>query len=146
MSQVKSPPAWPLPRVIDVDQEFWDGVQQDKLLIQKCRECGRLQFFPRPVCGGCFSGNLAWQESAGRGTVYSFTLVRVPRHPAFRKLVEETGQPVIFAEIELAEGVRMMSQIVDCRPEDVKLGGQVRVTFAPVPGAEFKLPKFRLAP
>ena len=64
MSQVKSPPAWPLPHVIDVDRGFWDGVQQDKLLIQKCRECGRLQFFPRPVCVGCLSTSLTWQESA----------------------------------------------------------------------------------
>jgi uncharacterized OB-fold protein len=145
MSQAKAPATWPLPRVIDVDREFWDGVQQDKLLIQKCRDCGHLQFFPRPVCVGCMSLRLTWQESAGHGAVYSFTLVRVPRHPAFRKLVEEGGQPVIFAEIELVEGVRMMSQIVGCRPEDVQLGAPVRVTFEPVPGAEFKLPKFRPA-
>jgi uncharacterized OB-fold protein len=144
MSVAKSPPGWPLPRVTDVDRQFWDGVQQERLLIQKCQECGRFQFFPRPLCGACLSLRLAWQEASGRGSVYSFTLVRVPRHPVFRKLVEETGQPIVFAEIELAEGVRMLSQIVGCRPEDVRLGARVRVTFEPVPEADFKLPKFRL--
>jgi uncharacterized OB-fold protein len=128
-----------------VDREFWDGVQRETLLIRKCRDCGRRQFFPRPVCVECMSANLDWEESSGRGRVYSFTLVRVPRHPAFRKQVEETGQPVIFAEIELAEGVHMLGQMVGCRPEDVQLGAPVRVAFEPVPGGEFKLPKFRLA-
>ena len=139
------PTTGPLPRVIDVDREFWDGVQQEKLLIQKCRDCGRLQFFPRPVCIDCMGLDLGWQEASGRGVVYSFTLVWVPRHPTFCNVVEQTRQPVVFAEIELAEGVRMLSQIVDCRPDAVRLGGPVRATFETAEGAQFKLPKFRLA-
>lgn len=136
--------SWPLPQVIDVDRAFWEGIQQGRLLIRHCRGCGRRQFFPRPVCAECLSLDLGWEEASGRGTVYAFTLVRVPRHPAVRAAVEATGEPVVFAEIELAEGVRMMGQIVGGRPEAVTLGAPVQVAFETAPGTEFKLPRFRL--
>jgi len=134
----------PLPAITDIDQEFWDGVRNNRLLIQKCLDCNRLQFFPRPVCVRCFSDNLGWQEAQGSGTVYSFTVVRVPRSPAFRKQVEETGVPIVFAAIDLDEGVRVMSQIIDCKPEEAELGARVGVTFEEVEGTDFKVPKFRL--
>lgn len=137
-------PSFPLPQVIDVDQEFWNAVQQERLLLPRCRDCGLVQFFPRPACVACLGANLAWEEASGLGTVYAVTLVRVPRHPAFRRQVEETGEPVVFAEIALAEGVRVLGQIVGVPAAEVRPGASVRVVFEPVAPAGFKLFRFRL--
>lgn len=135
---------FPVPSITDEDREFWEGAQKNKFLLQKCLDCNKLQFFPRPVCVGCFSMNLGWQESAGVGTVYSFTPVTMPLHPAASKYVEETGIPFIFAAIDLDEGVRVMSEIIGCKPEEIKLGARVKVSFEEAKGTQFKLPKFRL--
>jgi uncharacterized OB-fold protein len=137
-------PSWPLPDVCSTDKPFWDSVQEEKLLLQKCTLCGRLQFLPRPVCLDCFSMHLDWQESEGIGKIYSFTSIFVPMQPGPRKRVEETGTPMVFAAVDLREGVRVLSEIVDCNPDEIRLGADVRVCFRPAPGTSFKLPKFVL--
>ncbi len=134
----------PLPEILDIDQEFWDAVQKDKLLLQKCLDCGQVQFFPRPVCVRCFSRNLGWQESQGNGTIYSFTLVRVPRSRAYRRQVEKTGIPIVVALVDLDEGIRVMSEIIDSPIDKLALGAKVKLVFSEVEGANFKLPKFVL--
>jgi len=136
--------AWPLPDIASVDKPFWEEAQKGNFVLQKCQDCGRLQFLPRPVCVNCFSRKLGWQQSEGTGSIYSSTSVYVPVRPAPRKQVEETGVPIIFAAIDLDEGVRVLSEIVDCLPEEVKLGARVKVCFEEAPGTNFKLPKFRL--
>jgi len=136
--------AWPLPDIASVDKPFWEEAQKGNFVLQKCQDCGRLQFLPRPVCVNCFSRKLGWQQSEGTGNIYSFTSVYVPVRPAPRKQVEKTGVPIIFAAIDLDEGVRVLSEIVDCLPEEVKLGARVKVCFEEAPGTNFKLPKFRL--
>lgn len=133
-----------VPTVVDVDKEFWDGLKQNKLLLQKCLDCNRVQFFPRPVCLNCFGTNLGWEESKGTGTIYSFTLVRTTFIPAYMKQINDTGMPVIFTIIDLDEGVRMMSQIVGCKPDEVEIGERVKVTFKEIEGTKFKLPLFQL--
>jgi uncharacterized OB-fold protein len=135
---------WPLPDVANVDKTFWDEAQKGNLVIQKCQDCGRLQFLPRPVCINCFSRNLGWQQSKGTGTIYSFTEVFVPVRPGPRKMVEESGVPIIFAAIDLDDGVRALSEIVNCKPDEVKIGGRVQVKFEKASGSDFNLPKFRL--
>lgn len=137
--------SWPLPDVSSIDKPFWDAVQENKLLIQKCKQCGRLQFLPRPVCLDCFSMNLGWQESKGLGKIYSFSFIFVPVQPALRKRVEETGVPIIYAAVDLDEGVRVLSEIVDCEMDEIRLGSDVRVCFRNAPGTSFKLPKFTLS-
>ena len=135
---------FPIPYFIEADKPFWDGVQEDKLLIQKCLDCNNLQYFPRPACVSCFSMNLGWQESTGEGTVYSFAPILRPVHPAYRKSLEETGVPAILAQILLDEGVIMMSEIVGSKPEEVKIGARVKVSCELAEGTDFKLPKFRI--
>jgi uncharacterized OB-fold protein len=135
---------WPLPDVSSVDKPFWDEVQKGNLVLQKCQDCGRLQFLPRPVCINCFSRNLGWQQSKGTGAVYSFTEVFVPVRPGPRKYVEESGVPILFAAIDLDEGVRAMGEVVECKPDELKIGSRVQVKFEKAPGANFNLPKFRL--
>ena len=136
--------AWPLPDVTEVDKPFWNAAQNQKLILQNCRECGRLQYLPRPVCLDCFSLNLDWQESKGTGKVYSFSHVSVPVRQGPRKYVQKKGAPIILASIELDDGLRAISEIVDCKPEDVHIGDRVQVCFREAPGTNFKLPKFRL--
>lgn len=136
--------ALPIPNITDEDRLFWEGVQHGKFLIQKCLDCNMLQFYPRFICIRCFGKNLGWQESRGVGTIYSFTPVLLPLHPVLRKKVEETKIPVLFAKIDLDEGVRIISEIVGSKLEDVKIGARVQLVFEEAEGTNFKLPKFRL--
>ena len=135
---------FPVPSITNSDRAFWEGVQEDKFLLQKCLDCSTLQFFPRPVCIHCFGSNLGWQQSEGAGTIYSFTPAYMPLNPAIRKHVEETGKPIIISIIELKEGIKVFSEIVGSKPEEVEIGAPVKVTFEEAKGTNFKLPKFRI--
>ena len=135
---------FPIPAITDEDQEFWKGVQEDKLLLQKCLDCNKLQYFPRPVCVNCFSMNLGWQECSGMGRLYSFTSIHMPIHPAVKKYVKETGIHPIFAKIDLDEGVRIFSEIIASKPDEIKIGVRVKVYFEEARGTNFKLAKFRI--
>ena len=70
-----------LPKINKVDEPYWKGAAAGKLLLQKCKACGKLQFFPRVVCVDCFSGDIEWIEAKGTGKVHTFSWVRVPRNP-----------------------------------------------------------------
>ena len=129
-----------LPKVNSIDQRFWQGAAEGKLLLQKCQKCDHRQFFPRPVCTRCFSADLDWIPASGRGEVHSFTLVRVPRNPAFKEEV-----PICYADIILEEGVLMQSRIMGKDMEKVKIGTPVTVTFQDTDNPEIKLPVFEVA-
>ncbi|MBI4528818.1 MAG: Zn-ribbon domain-containing OB-fold protein [Deltaproteobacteria bacterium] len=129
-----------LPKINPIDQPYWQGAAAGKLLLQKCKECGKLQFFPRPVCVDCFSGSLDWIEASGKGKIHTFTWVRVPRSPAFK---EEA--PICYINVVLDEGIIMESRLVGSGADKVKLGDRVRVAFQQTHNAEIKLPVFELA-
>ena len=128
-----------IPKVNKVDQPFWEGAARSKFLLQKCRACGKVQFFPRVACVDCF-GELNWIESKGTGKIHSFTLVRVPRNPAFKDEV-----PIYYINVILDEGVIVESKLVDEKKEKVKLGDKVKVVFEQTHNPEIKLPCFELA-
>jgi uncharacterized protein len=127
-----------LPKVNKVDQPFWEGAADGKFLLQKCRACGKVQFFPRVACVDCF-GILDWIESKGTGTIHSFTLVRVPRNPAFKDEV-----PIYYINVILDEGVLVESKLVGEKKDKVKLGDKVKVLFQQTHNPEIKLPCFEL--
>lgn len=129
-----------LPKINKIDQPFWQDAAAGRLLLQKCRTCGKTQFFPRVVCVDCFSGDLDWVPSSGQGAVHSFSWVRVPRNPAFRDEV-----PICYANIVLDEGVIMESRIVGKGIDRVKIGDRVKVAFQETADSEIKLPVFELA-
>lgn len=129
-----------LPKVNSIDRRFWQGAAEGKLLLQKCQKCDHRQFFPRPVCTRCFSTDLDWIPASGRGEVHSFTLVRVPRNPAFKEEV-----PICYADIILEEGVLMQSRIMEKDMEKVKIGTRVTVAFQDTDNPEIKLPVFEVA-
>ena len=128
-----------LPKVNKVDQPFWEGAAGNKFLLQKCRACGKVQFFPRVACVDCF-GALDWIESKGTGNIHSFTLVRVPRNPAFKDEV-----PIYYINVILDEGVIVESKLVGENKDKVKLGDKVKVVFQQTHNPEIKLPCFELA-
>jgi hypothetical protein len=128
-----------IPKVNKVDQPFWEGAAHSKFLLQKCRACGKVQFFPRVACVDCF-GELDWIECKGTGKIHSFTLVRVPRNPAFKDEV-----PIYYINVILDEGVIVESKLVGEKKEKVKLGDKVKVVFEQTHNPEIKLPCFELA-
>ena len=128
-----------IPKVNKVDQPFWEGAANEKFMLQKCRSCGKVQFFPRVACVDCF-GELDWVESKGTGKIHSFTLVRVPRNPAFKDEV-----PVYYINVILDEGVIVESKLVGGNKEKVQLGDRVRAVFQPTHDPAIKLPCFELA-
>lgn len=132
--------AKPLPRATAVSQEFWQAARRHELRLQRCRQCDEHIFYPRVVCPKCLSDGLEWVAVSGRGKVYSFTVVRRAMHPAFRADV-----PYVYGIVELEEGPRLTTNIVGCRPEDVRVDMAVEVVFDDVT-PEVTLVKFRPSP
>jgi uncharacterized OB-fold protein len=105
-------------------QAFWQGCNEERLLIQRCDACGHRQFYPRLLCTACASRDVSWDEASGAGQVKSFTIIRRAVTEAYAADV-----PYVVALIELAEGPTMMSNVVGCDVEDVCIGMNVTVRF-----------------
>ena len=127
----------PLPHPSEESQPFWDGCKRRELLVQKCRSCQTLVHYPRSVCPVDAGTEFDWAPLSGRGEVHSYTVCHRAFHPGFAEDV-----PYVAAIIELAEGVRMMSNVIDVDPSKVHIGMQVEVVFEDVT-EEITLPKFR---
>jgi uncharacterized protein len=98
----------PLPRTDEYDTEtFWKATRNKEFRYQQCNNCNTVVFYPRRHCTGCTSGDLVWKVSAGKGSVYTFSVVRQSYHPFFRNQV-----PYAVAWIDLDEGPRLISNIV----------------------------------
>ena len=116
--------AKPLPPINPSTQPFWDACAEGRLLLQRCGDCGHLQFYPRLLCAACGSRKLDWHEACGRGKVRTFTIIRRAVSAAF-----EPDAPYVVALVELEEGPTLMSNIVGCDPASVAIGQPVQVTF-----------------
>ena len=126
----------PLP-VIDPDSApYWRAAKEHRLLLKRCSSCGKAHFYPRELCPHCHADTVDWIEARGTGSIYSFTVARRPAGPAFKP-----DAPYVVAIIELDEGARMMTNIVGCPPDSVKIGQRVSVVFEDVTD-EISLPKF----
>lgn len=126
----------PLPVIQPWSKLFWNAARERRLLIQECRDCGKKIFYPKKYCPECRSTDIGWVESSGEGKVYSFSTLYLGVHPKF-----EEDAPYTIAIIELNEGVRLMSNIVNCDPQDIQCDMPVKVTFEDVT-EEITLPKF----
>ncbi len=115
------------------DQDFfWDGVKDGEILVQQCDGCGSLRQPPGPMCPECQSLNWHPKAMSGRGSVYAFIVSKHPTRP--------DDAPRL---VELEEGVRMVSNLVDVDVQDVRLGTPVRAIFRDVGGTT--LPLFQVA-
>jgi len=119
-------------------QPFWDATLEGRLVVQECEVCGQRQLYARSQCTNCHSPALRWIESAGRGTVYSRTVIRQNPNRSFKHMI-----PFVVALVDLDEGPRVMTNVVGSDPDDVQIGARVRVRFEPVSDAA-AVPLFEL--
>jgi len=131
-------PVRPAPLLTEDNHQFWVAAREHRLVAQQCDSCNELRHPPRPMCPHC--GSLAHSSAtlSGRGTVYSYSLLHHPQHPAFT-------YPVVAAIIDLDEGLRFVSNVVDCDPHSVTIGMAVTVRFEPTAG-DGVVPVFAPAP
>ena len=131
----RSMPQFPEPDT----QPFWDGTKNSELKYQQCNTCNEVVFYPRGMCPNCGSSNLAWKTSKGEGTVYTYSVVRQNRNPAFADL-----GAYALAYIDLDEGFRMLSNVVGIGNPltDVKIGQRVKVQFEKQDDGEYPVPVF----
>jgi uncharacterized OB-fold protein len=132
-------PEKPDPLVNNWARPFWDGTRDKKLLIQKCLDCEKSIFYPRMACPHCFSDNLEWVEASGKGNIYSFTVVE---NNAASPFVPD--MPFVIAVVILEEGVRMLTNIVDCDVDALHCDQAVEVAFRKKNDA-FTMPMFKPA-
>lgn len=129
----------PIPRQGSyVDSEpFWSGAKQGRLMLQYCPETGQFQHYPRSVSIYTGKRRLEWREVAGRGSVYACTVLRIPGPGLEGRL------PLCVATIDLDEGVRIIGNVLHCRPEEVKIGARVRLAWDKL-GEDVNYPAFEL--
>ncbi len=130
--------AWPLPKPDAVTQPFWDACRERKLCFQQCDSCGHRWLPPSVVCPRCWTAFFTWVPAAGTGAVFSFAVYHRAYHPAFKRLV-----PYVVAVIELSEGPRLVSNIIEAAPHELRVGMAVRLEFRDTDG--LPLPVFRPA-
>lgn len=127
----------PLPSPTPISRPFWDAAKQHRLSLQQCQSCKGYIFYPRPICSHCGRADLKWTDVSGRATLYSFTVARRPTMRAF-----EPDVPYVIAIVDLEEGPRMTSNVVECPIEDVRIGMALQAVFEDVSDA-ITLVKFR---
>jgi uncharacterized OB-fold protein len=128
-----------LPVIEDENRPFWEAARAGRLLIGRCRACGQPHYYPRPFCPLCWSEDVVHQDACGRGTLYTYSTVYTnDLHPFNERL------PYVAAIVDLEEGVRVSTNIVDCDPADLAVGMAVTLTFREA-GPELTLPVFRPA-
>ncbi len=129
MAKPPSPqaPKPPLPQPTAETAPFYEAARRGELRFHRCTDCGAFRHYPRPTCPTCLSRNYTWEKSTGRGTVYTWTIVRGPTLPAF-----ESQLPYNVVDVLLEEGVHFVSQLVDCAPEDIHAGLAVEAVFVDV--------------
>jgi uncharacterized OB-fold protein len=131
--------AKPLPEITPAMRPFWDAARRHELVVQRCGGCGTHRFPARDVCSRCLSREADWVRVSGRGTVFTWAVMHQVYHPGFAGEV-----PYAVVVIELAEGARLVSNLVDCPVSEIRAGMPVEVVFDDVT-PDVTLPKFRPA-
>jgi uncharacterized OB-fold protein len=116
--------AKPLPGPSPVSEPFWEALRVGELRIQRCEDCGKHVFYPRTVCKHCLSDKLSWVTASGRGTLYSYTVVRRAMNPAFQADV-----PYVYAVVELEEGPRVTTNVVNCTLDLLRVDMPVKAVY-----------------
>jgi|TARA_B110000014_G_scaffold140604_1_gene97515 uncharacterized protein len=125
MSEEKNEYQKPLPDFRPETKPFWDGTKNHKLLLPKCKDTGKVFFYPRAISPfpGSVNMDFDWVESSGKGKVWTFSVHYMGPTRAYK------GETYVVAMIELDDGVKMMSNVVGIDPEEVKIGMEVEVVF-----------------
>lgn len=113
-------PVQPTPSLLS--EPFWKAVRDGVLLLQRCTTCAGWEWTPQMACSVCHTETLAWRETSGRGTLYSYSVVTRPQTPEF-------ATPYVVAIVELEEGPRLLTDLVEVDPADVAIDMPVEVAF-----------------
>jgi uncharacterized OB-fold protein len=127
---------WVPPIADTFSQAWWDACRQRRLLVRRCHGCAALHFPPRRACPVCWSEDVSWHEVSGRGTIYSYSVVRENDLPAFRDAV-----PYVVAVVQLDEGPRLMTTIIESPSDALAVDAPVEVSF--VDRGAWTFPAFR---
>ena len=103
-------------------EAFWKAASEGKFLVKRCTDCGRVHWYPRAICPFCFSDRTEWVAGSGKGTIYTYSVMR--RAP----------EPYAIAYVTLEEGPTMMTNIVDCDLDSIRIGQKVKLVFKPTDG------------
>lgn len=116
--------------------EWWEAARDGRLLIRRCEDCGVFSYYPRPFCPSCWSERVVWHQASGEATLYSWSVIYSNDQPPFKERV-----PYVAAVVDLAEGPRMMTNVVDCEFDDLRVDMALRVKFQPI-SDDFTIPVF----
>jgi uncharacterized OB-fold protein len=117
---------------------FWTAAREGRLVVQRCRSCGHHYFYPRDACPRCSSIDVEWQDTKGHGRLVSYVINHRPFPPA------DASVPQVIALVELDEGIRLLTNIVDTPPDPDQLPLDAEVTVGFEPRGDWQLPVFRL--
>jgi uncharacterized OB-fold protein len=126
-----------IPLITDLTQPYWDATRRGEFVMQQCKACTHTIFPPRSNCSNCGSKELLWQPVSGKGVIYTYTIAHRPPHPV---LVDQC--PLAIAVVELDEGPRMITNVIGCNPNEVKIGMKVKVAFEAIDDSDEVLPVF----
>ena len=112
----------PAPQSSPDTTPFWEAAAKGTLLLKHCRACGQAHYYPRPLCPTCFSDATEWRPAAGTGTIYSYSVMR------------RAEVPYAIAYVTLDEGITMMTNLVDCDFDALRIGQRVKVVFSETEG------------
>jgi uncharacterized OB-fold protein len=129
-------PTKPVPAITDETRPFYEGAKLRELRVQRCRDCGALRFPARTLCSECLSTQSDWVKVSGDGEVFTFNVMHQVYHPGFA-----TEVPYAVVVVRLAEGPKMISNLVGVAPRDVHIGMKVHAVFEDLTD-EVTLPKF----
>ena len=139
MTESQEKPAKPIPLPDELTRPFWEAAEQHRLAIQRCRPCGYYNHPPKPMCDRCGSEELAFEAVSGKGSIYSYTVMRQrnvrgfeDKVPYLNVIVELDEQPMLF----------MITNLMGAALDGAKIGHPVEVTYEP--RGEVTLPQFRL--
>jgi uncharacterized protein len=116
--------------------EWWEAAREGRLLLRHCGDCGATTYYPRTFCPRCWSENVTWQQASGRGTLYTWSVIYSNDQPPFRDRV-----PYVAAIVELEEGPRMMTNVVDCDHDALRPDMPVELRFMEI-SEQYSLPVF----
>ncbi len=124
---------FPAPAITMETEAYWTAANEGKLLMKRCGDCDKTHFYPRAICPHCHSSNTEWYEASGKGVIYSYSVMR------------RGDTPYAIAYVTVAEGITMLSNIVDCDYDALAIGQDVEVTFRQSVDGEQAIPVFRPA-
>jgi uncharacterized OB-fold protein len=132
-----APVSKPVPAITPEMAQFFEGARRGQLMVQKCDACGELDFPAHEICSNCLSTRSSWVPVSGRGEIYSYNVMHQVYHPGFAAEV-----PYAVVVVKLAEGPKVVSNLLGVSPREIRIGMPVEVTFEKV-SDEVMLPKFR---